>query len=104
MDKHGIKPAIDNLLHASNTQTCLSTELRESMRCVASFASLKDQLGFTVLQEVDAADRLNLLAAYAFLAAEYGKVLFQAGYAESADAGQADAISWLNPANRPEVD
>ena len=104
MDKHGIKPAIEFLIQTANTQTCLSPELRESMRSVANFASIKDQLGFTVLQEVDASDRLNLLAAYAFLAEEYGKVLQQAGFAESVDKGKTDAISWLNPANRPAVD
>ncbi len=44
----------------------------------------------------------NLAEAYEFLAAEYGKILHQAGFSESALAGQQDAMSWLS--KRPAVD
>ena len=44
----------------------------------------------------------NLADAYQFLAAEYGKILHQAGFSESALAGQQDAMGWI--AKRPSVD
>ncbi len=44
----------------------------------------------------------NLASAYEFLAAEYGKILHQAGFSESALAGQQDAMGWI--AKRPSVD
>ncbi|AYO63729.1 hypothetical protein WH06_01900 [Aeromonas salmonicida subsp. salmonicida] len=47
--------------------------------------------------------KINRLAdTYQFLAAEYGKILHQAGFSESALAGQQDAMSWLS--KRPAVD
>lgn len=58
-------------------------------------AILQGRIGLT--------DEVKQLAeAYAFLAAEYGKVMHQAGFSESADAAQQDAMSWLN--QRPAVD
>lgn len=48
-------------------------------------------------------DEANKLAdAYAFLATEFGKVMHQAGFSESAEAAKQDAMSWLN--QRPAVD
>lgn len=44
----------------------------------------------------------NLSSAYEFLATEFGKVMYQAGFSESAEAAKQDAMSWLN--QRPAVD
>jgi len=49
-----------------------------------------------------AAQLRNMASAYEFLAAEYGKILHQAGFSESALAGQQDAMGWI--AKRPSVD
>lgn len=44
----------------------------------------------------------KLADAYEFLATEFGKVMYQAGFSESAEAAKQDAMSWLN--QRPAVD
>ncbi|MEH8253364.1 hypothetical protein [Aeromonas veronii] len=44
----------------------------------------------------------KLADAYEFLATEFGKVMHQAGFSESAEAAKQDAMSWLN--QRPAVD
>jgi hypothetical protein len=44
----------------------------------------------------------NLAEAYQFLAAEYGRIMLQAGFSESAEAAQQDAMSWIE--KRPAVD
>ena len=44
----------------------------------------------------------NLAEAYQFLAAEYGRVMLQAGFSESAEAAQQDAMGWIE--KRPAVD
>lgn len=44
----------------------------------------------------------KLAEAYEFLATEFGKVMCQAGFSESAEAAKQDAMSWLN--QRPAVD
>ena len=44
----------------------------------------------------------NLADAYEFLAAEYGRVMLQAGFSESAEAAQQDAMGWIE--KRPAVD
>jgi hypothetical protein len=47
--------------------------------------------------------KINKLAdAYQFLAAEYGRIMLQAGFSESAEAAQQDAMSWIE--KRPAVD
>lgn len=44
----------------------------------------------------------NLAKAYEFLAAEYGRVMMQAGFSESAEAAQQDAMGWIE--KRPVLD
>lgn len=44
----------------------------------------------------------KLADAYEFLATEFGNVMYQAGFSESAEAAKQDAMSWLN--QRPAVD
>ncbi|HDO1329352.1 TPA: hypothetical protein P2Q98_001937 [Aeromonas veronii] len=44
----------------------------------------------------------KLADAYEFLATEFGKVMYQAGFSESTEAAKQDAMSWLN--QRPAVD
>jgi len=44
----------------------------------------------------------KLADAYEFLATEFGKVMYQAGFSESAEVAKQDAMSWLN--QRPAVD
>lgn len=44
----------------------------------------------------------KLAEAYEFLATEFGKVMYQAGFIESAQAAKQDAMSWLS--KRPAVD
>lgn len=44
----------------------------------------------------------NLDQSYQFLAAEYGRVMLQAGFSESAEAAQQDAMGWIE--KRPSVD
>ncbi|HDX8451410.1 TPA: hypothetical protein RQN21_000928 [Aeromonas hydrophila] len=44
----------------------------------------------------------KLADAYEFLATEFGKVMYQAGFSESAEAAKQDAMSWL--IQRPAVD
>lgn len=52
---------------------------------------------------IDLTDEAKKLAdAYEFLATEFGKVMYQAGFSESAQAAKHDAMSWLN--QRPAVD
>ncbi|MGN5044110.1 hypothetical protein [Aeromonas sp. 3P] len=52
---------------------------------------------------IDLTDEAKKLAdAYEFLATEFGKVMYQAGFSESAEAAKQDAMSWLN--QRPAVD
>lgn len=47
----------------------------------------------------------KLSDAYEFLATEFGKVMYQAGFSESAEAAKQDAMSWLNqPPAVDEVD
>lgn len=47
--------------------------------------------------------KINKLAeAYQFLAAEYGRVMHQAGFSESAEAAQRDAMGWIE--KRPALD
>ena len=58
-------------------------------------AILKGRIGLT--------DEAKKLAEdYEFLATEFGKVMYQAGFSESAEAAKQDAMSWLN--QRPVVD
>lgn len=56
---------------------------------------LQGRIGLT-----DEAKKLS--DAYEFLATEFGKVMHQAGFSESAEAAKQDAMSWLN--QRPAVD
>ena len=52
---------------------------------------------------VDVATSVNNLAdAYEFLAAEYGRVMLQAGFSESAGAAQQAAMGWIE--KRPAID
>ena len=52
---------------------------------------------------VDVATSVNNLAdAYEFLAAEYGRVMLQAGFSESAGAAQQAAMGWIE--KRPAFD
>lgn len=44
----------------------------------------------------------KLEEAYQFLAAEYGRVMLHAGFSESAEAAQQDAMGWIE--KRPAVD
>ena len=44
----------------------------------------------------------NLAEAYEFLAAEYGRVMLQAGFSESAGAAQQAAMGWIE--KRPAID
>ncbi|ASI21393.1 hypothetical protein E4188_23170 (plasmid) [Aeromonas media] len=54
---------------------------------------------------VDAAQLLTDLAdAYEYLAAEYGRVMELAGFSESREACEKDALAWLDPTNRPAVE
>lgn len=47
--------------------------------------------------------KINKLAeAYQFLAAEYGRVMMQAGFSESAETAQQDAMGWIE--KRPALD
>ncbi len=46
----------------------------------------------------------NLADAYEFLAAEYARVMRQAGYSDSVEASEQLALSWVDPAQRPAVD
>jgi hypothetical protein len=50
----------------------------------------------------EAAQSLKDLAdAYEYLAAEYGKVMQQAGFSESRLATEKYALTWVDPAKRP---
>lgn len=54
------------------------------------------------LREALLAGQLVTMDAYQFLAAEYGRVMLQAGFSESAEAAQQDAMGWI--AKRPAID
>lgn len=49
-----------------------------------------------------AASLRNHAAAYEFLAAEYGRIMYQAGFSESAEAARQDAMGWVE--KRPTLD
>ncbi|QJT37099.1 hypothetical protein E4188_22640 (plasmid) [Aeromonas media] len=54
---------------------------------------------------VEAAQALsNIADAYEYLAAEYGRVMEMAGFSESREASEKDALTWVEPAKRPAVE
>lgn len=54
---------------------------------------------------VDAAQLLSDLAdAYEYLAAEYGRVMEQAGFSASREACEKEALAWLDPTKRPAIE
>ncbi|MDX7766130.1 hypothetical protein [Aeromonas caviae] len=54
---------------------------------------------------VDAAQTLTDMAdAYEYLAAEYGRVMVQAGYSASREECKNEALAWLDPTKRPAVE
>lgn len=45
----------------------------------------------------------NLADAYEFLAAEYGRVMELAGFSESREAAEKDALEWIDATKRPSL-
>lgn len=46
----------------------------------------------------------NIADAYEYLAAEYGRVMELAGYSESREVTEKEALTWIDAANRPAVE
>ncbi|MGU5617665.1 hypothetical protein, partial [Aeromonas caviae] len=46
----------------------------------------------------------DMADAYEYLAAEYGRVMVQAGYSASREECKNEALAWLDPTKRPVVE